>query len=282
MPIDHAQIHGNGWRQGSVVAVPDSQEILRASPTRPQIPEIELPPETRLVVISHSCDVCSKSPLEVNCEFCPATPLTPDKTLEAFGFGRDPRTLRLPILVDGQEVLHELVAPLRFCAPRGLLERIVPDQRSTISDEGIDILESWLASRVRRRVLPNAFDQRFGSRAHRRIRKAIAPIGPHVRRFLYSLSPDDEITNQAEPYRLRTVVLARSASLLDRQVLEEIETAKDNIEGILNSRAGIEAIVEVAGDEEFTFAQFRTYADWGFEDMSLDGQTEVETAEDEG
>lgn len=273
MPINHVRIHENGWRQGKVLTVDDSDRLLRELRARRQ--PIAIPEGTRLVVASHSCDVCSPSELEVNCEFCPAVPLEANARTDGLGFGRDPRRLRLPITVNGAPVLHEMYAPLRFTADRSSLETMLPDPSATITDDDLHTLEHWLAARVRRRVLPNAFDRRLDTRNAKRIRRAIAPVEPHIHQLLYSLSPQTELTDEEEPYQLAVVLLARSASMRDPDTMANLETAKDAIEEILSERPGIQATVSIAGDETMTYAQFRLYARWGFEDLSLEMGAEL-------
>lgn len=269
MPIDHARIHENGWRQGSVLTAVDSEAILYSNP-RPQPPTVALTPQTRLVIASHSCDVVSQSPIEINVEFCPAMPLRPDASTDLFGYGRDPRRLRLPIEIDGNVVLHEMYAPLRFSAPRALLEGISPDRKASISPNDLPTFEYWLAARVRRRVFPNSFDERLDTKNHKRIRKALASVEPHVVQFLYSLSPQSELNDAVEPYRLVAVLLVHSASMRDQAVLEQLETSRDRIEEILQSRPGIAATVSLVSDEKMNYADFQTYSQWGFEDLSLE------------
>ncbi len=270
MPIDHARIHQGGWRQGKLLTVEASRNLLDECTHRPQPPGIELPEGTRLVVVSHSCDVCAPSQLEVGCEFCPAIPLPPGQTAAQFGNARDPRRLRLQVIVDGQPQWHELYAPLRFTHTRASLEEIVPDAAARIEEQQLWALEVWLAARYRRRVLPNTFDARLDTNNHKRIRTAIKPVEEHILSVLFSLSPDEEIADANVPYQLRVALLVRSADLINPGVLEGLEVAKDKVEEILQEREGIEATVELAGDEEMTVAQFRNYSRWGLEDLSIE------------
>jgi hypothetical protein len=145
-----------------------------------------------------------------------------------------------------------------------------------ISPEDLQTFEFWLAARVSRRVMPNAFDRRLDTANHKRIRKAITPVEPHILQLLYSLSPQRELNNQNETYRLVVILLAKSASMRDHDVLEKLETAKDRIEEILQSRPGINATVSLGGDETMTYEKIRRFDRWGFEDLSLEaGNTET-------
>lgn len=274
MPIDHDRIRQNGWRQGSVFGVEDSRLLLQSNLARPQPTDIELPAQTRLVVASHSCDVVSPSQMEVTCELCPAIPLAEDETVDQFGYGRNPRRLRVPIQVDGRAILHEMFAPLRFHAERARLEEIVPDPLACLLADDLLTFEFWLAARFSRRVFPNAFDARLETRNHGRIRKALQAVDEHVHMLLYSLTPQRELVDEHEPYRIRVVVLAKSASMSDDKVMESLETVRDRIEEILQDRPGISAEVVLVGDEAMTYAQLRTFGRWGFEDLSLQSGVE--------
>lgn len=273
MPINHALIHRIGWRQGSVLSVRDSTLLLNNTP-RPQPAAITLPPATKLIVASHSCDVVSPSELEINCEFCPALPLAPGETSGLFGYGRDPRRLRLPIQIDGNSVLHEMYAPLRFPASRNGLEQIQPDPAAHIREDDLLTFEFWLAARNSRRVFPNSFDQRLDTKNHKRIRKALVPVEPHVLQLLYSLSPQRELTDENDTYRLSVVLLVQSTSMRDQTILAQLEAARDRIEEILEDRRGIASTVSLVGDETMTYSNMRMFSRWGFEDLSLEAGTE--------
>ena len=187
-PIDYDRIYRNGWRQGSVFAVDDSRNLLAASAWRPQSDEIELPPETRLIVASHSCDVVSKRGYELNIEVCPALPLPSTEKRGIYGYARDARRLRIPMLIGEHSILFDLHAPMRFAIARSACEELKPDAVVVISEEDIDDYTFWLAARVRRRVFPNTFDLRLDTANGKRIRKALQKVHEYTYALLYSLS----------------------------------------------------------------------------------------------
>src|SRR5690606_38026558 len=137
MPIDHERIHKNGWRQGSVFTVAHSSRILREYKKAPQLSEYVVRPDTRLIVTSHSCDVVAASHMERTCEVCPALPLPSSAGIEMYGAGRNPRRIRLPIVIDGHPVLHEMFAPHRFSIRRERLESIEPDKEVMIPESHV-------------------------------------------------------------------------------------------------------------------------------------------------
>lgn len=267
MAIDHGRIHRNGWRQGGVFTPGDSRAILDAHREQLQLPE--LPADTRLIVTSHSCDVVARADAERFCEVCPAAPLPAEETVGMKGRGRHPRQLRLPIVINGQSVLHEMNAPLRFCIDRGRLVEVVPDGNALIPDVEVAGLELWLANRFRRRALPDAFDRRLGG-GHDPIRKALSRVNDHVHHLLFSLSPQNELDDEATPYRIIVVILAKTRSMREAGVMAELESARDRIEEVLAAKRGIEAQVHILGDETMTYAQFETFSQWGFEDLSVE------------
>ena len=268
MQIDHERIHQNGWRQGRIFSIADTKQLLQTYKAQWQSPKLEPNSRARLVMASHSCDVVAQSGLEIRCDVIPAFPLPSDARIEMYGRGRDPRRLRLPIEVSGSAILHELIAPTRFAIDRNCLAELDPDATAAITEEELAGFELWLASRYRRREFPHAFDRRLGTNSHKRIRKALAKEADHIQHLLYSLSPQSELLDDSVDYQLRVVLLAKSSSLSDTSILGSLEKVKDRIEDILCDKPGIKAQVHLVGDEKMTYAQFHTFAQWGFEELS--------------
>jgi hypothetical protein len=274
MPINYDRINQNGWRQGSVFTVADSTELLANSTWRPIPNGIALAVDTRLITVSHSCDVVSRREHETHIEVCPALPLPGSATKEQYGHARDPRRLRLPLIVAGNAVLHDFHAPLRFSIARQNLETRTPDDDVQIEESDLYDFTYWLSLRVHRRTFPDAFDRRLGSDCHKRVRKVISgAAGAHIEGLLYSLSTFDELDdNQA--YRLRVVLLAKPSSFQSSAVLSLLQTARDQIETILSSRTGIAVESTVLeGSNRMTVAQYMDFDSWGFEDVSLEADT---------
>lgn len=277
MQIDHEAINRRGWHQGSVFTVVDSTQILAESDWRPRPPEIGLAPETRLIVASHSCDVVSRHPHELQVEVCPALPLPIGETLAMYGHARDPRRLRLPILLEGRPSLHELHAPLSFNIQRSKLEKLNPDPQAEMAERDIDEYSYWLALRVRRRAFPDAFDKRLSTDNHKRIRKILGRSGvtEHVEALLYSLSSNKELPDST-PYHIKVMLLVNAFSMTDTAVVAELETAKDDIADVLSGRHGI-VLVDIAlvTDKQITVAQHRSFSNWGFEDISFEKDVDL-------
>jgi hypothetical protein len=270
MLIDHERINNNGWRQGSVFGIEDSRNLLVTTTWRPQPGNIPLPVDTRLIAASHSCDIVSRCEHELQVEVCPALPLANTETPQKFGYARNARRLRLPIQIEGDSVLHDLHAPLRFTISRDSLEHLKPDPNAQIADCDFDDYSFWLAARVRRRTFPDAFDARLTSNAHDRIRKVILRIGKHIDGLLYSLSTNEELGGDT-PYRLRVVILAKSSEMQEPGVMKVLETAKDDIEGILSGRKGIALEgVTLASSSGMNVSNYMKFSSWGFEDVSLE------------
>jgi hypothetical protein len=268
MPVDWQRIHRNGWRQGSICTPVDAASLLRQFSDRFSAGQ-PVPDGVRLVVASHSCDVVARSELETHVELCPAVPLPVGAGVDLFGGGRDPRRLRIPLIVDGNEVLHELIAPHRFAVPREELEDLTPDASATLSDDVTFQFEYWLSTRYKRRAFPNTFDERLGADNHKKIRRAVAVVSEHVQQLLYSLSPDGEAPRDTD-YRVRVVILCQSGAMRDGPTLDKLLAAKGKIEAILGGKKGIAADVHLIGDEKMTYAQFADFDLWGFEELSLD------------
>jgi hypothetical protein len=276
MQIDHDCINRNGWHQGSVFTIEDSTQILAETP-RPQPSEIVLSQGTRLMVVSHSCDVVSRRAHELQVEVCPAIPLSTGQGLAMYGHGRDPRCLRLPLLLNGQPVMHELHAPLRFYMQRAKLQVLKPDTQAELAEREIGEYTYWLAARVRRRAFPDAFDRRLYTDNTKRIRKILSKPGvtEHVEALLYSLSSSKELPDET-PYEIKVVLLANATSLKSVATVEALETAKEEIIEILSARPGIILInFALAADTQLTVAQYKTFSSWGFEDLSLEEESDL-------
>jgi hypothetical protein len=265
MPIDADLIRANGWRQGKAFTVSDSHLMLRDYADHSIPRGVKLSTETRLLLVSHSCDVVCRREVEHLVEVCPATPISDHDGLDVYGYGRDPRRLRIHMAVGSEDSIHELHAPTRFYMDRSRLETMRPDPVIAISDENFLILEQWLAARVVRRVFPDEFDRRLSTKNHKKIRKVLQDTEPFVRKLLYSIRPHGELEGH-EPYGLKVVLLARSEHLFNER--ERLQTAVTRIKKILD-RPGINADVVLASDDQFTYKQFVGYADWGFEDLSF-------------
>lgn len=273
MAIDHKQIHEFGWLQGSVFSLADSTELIASAHWYPLPEGHELPAETRLVIVSHSCDVVSPSAMERYIEVCPAAPLPTQETLGQFGYARDPRRLRLAVNIEGQAVLHELYAPMRFVVGRAVLAERRPDPDARITEEDLDHYTFWLSARVRRRSFPNALDQRIGTDSHKRIRKTLSKVESDIEALLYSLSTEKEL-GEEESYRMRVILLAKPEAVADAAKLEILETARDKIEEILSDKPGVEVeVVDLASSARMSVATAASYKNWGFEDLSLEADT---------
>lgn len=242
------------------------------SQTNPRV-RLELSAETRLVIVSHSCDVVSPSLLERYIEVCPAVPLPAQETLGQFGYARDPRRLRLTVNIEEQAVLHELYAPMRFVIARSVLAERRPDSSALIAEEDLDHYTFWLSARVRRRSFPNALDQRIGTDSHKRIRKALSKVESDIEALLYSLSTEKEL-GEEESYIMRVVLLAKPDAVADAAKLDVLETVRDKIEEILSDKAGVQVeAVDLASSARMSVATSATYKNWGFEDLSLEPDT---------
>jgi hypothetical protein len=274
MAIDYKRIHEIGWLQGSVFSIANSTELIPSAHWHPLPERQELPAQTRLVVVSHSCDIVSPNPMEQYIEVCPAAPLPDKEALGQFGYARDPRRLRLPMNVEGRPVLHELWAPLRFVIGRAVLEQCAPDRAASLSDEDFDHFTFWLSARVRRRSFPNALDQRIGTDSHKRIRKALSRVEDDVEALLYSISTERELKD-GEAYRMRVVLLAKPEAVANAGKLDTLETVRDKIAEILSDKPGVEVeVVDLASSARMSVATAAVYKNWGFEDLSLEADAE--------
>jgi hypothetical protein len=124
-------------------------------------------------------------------------------------------------------------------------------------------------------VFPNAFDKRLNTDNGKRIRRALKKVHAQLDALLYSISSELEL-DDSTPYRLRVVMLAKPYALSQDGDRALLETAKDEIEAILTSRSGIVLeSVSIASTGKMTVEQYRTFSSWGFEDVSLEGDSDL-------
>jgi hypothetical protein len=176
----------------------------------------------------------------------------------------------MPITVNGLPVIHELHAPLRFSAPRSLLETINPDPDAKVERQELLVLETWLSSRYRRRVFPDTLDQRISEPNHKRFRKLVKPIEHHIEVILYSLDTYEELANPAEKYALTIILLINAGAAGDADVLDALDKAVDKMQEMFDGVEGLDCAVMYESVDDMTFSRAVQFNNWGFEDLSIE------------
>ncbi len=145
---DREIILSNGWKQGA--AISSDNEHFRV---------LGLPEGNHDIYLlaSHSCDIASyRYTTEPSVEFIGA--YYKSKEDKSLAHRRNPRKLQIP-LCNGASSFITLDINSRYFVDRRLLVTVCADE-STITEEALNELQMWLASRYRRSAFPDAFNSR--------------------------------------------------------------------------------------------------------------------------
>jgi len=270
MPIDAAVIQSLGWRQGSVFTLQASMPIIVANRERISVPQFTIPDDSRLILVSHDCDVVHPGPHEPRIEVCPAVRLNGVLSGNFTGT-RNPRRLHIELAVDGTPHGYELRAPTRFPLPREILQESAPDANVRITTKHHRHFCHWLAKRVRRTALPTAFDQRVPSGTRSAMRSVLHPLADSVDSFLIAIDPRDEELRPDQNYAVQVVALMDAADFADQQRREAVEGAMHELQNMLDHCDGIELEACVCHSmAEMTVDIFRDFSIWDYDELSLE------------
>ena len=143
MPIDHRRIRTNGWRQGSVFSDEDTA-ALSENPV----------PGSRLILVTHDCDLVHNGEHEPHIEVCLAEHL--ENGVDGnYRWARHPRRIDVQLDIDGEQAAFCLHAAKRQWLDRAKLQDIQPDASSLLAEAELTRLTVWLAKRYTRTALPD-------------------------------------------------------------------------------------------------------------------------------
>ena len=269
MPIDAAQIERLGWRQGSIFTLAASRPLVVANRAQIAVPGYEIPDDSRLLLVSHDCDVVHRGAHEPRIEVCPAVPLR--GVLDGnFTGTRNPRRLHIELVVDGATVGFELRAPTRFTVSREVLQEVAPDTNASISARHRSYFLHWLAKRVRRSALPTEFDRRIDSDTRAQIRTALRPLGDLVDSLLIAINPDNVELAPEQPYVAQIVALMESDNFAAQQRRAIVDAAVQRLQTLIDICPGIELDACVSQSMgEMTIDVYRQFSIWDYDEMSL-------------
>ena len=274
MPIDAALIERLGWRQGSLFTLAASRPLVLAHRESIAIPGYTIGGDSRLILVSHDCDLVHRGVHEPRIEVCLAVPHLGGLDGNFTGT-RNPRRLHVEIEIDGATGAFELRAPTRFQLSREILQESAPDPNARIAARHHNYFCHWLEKRVRRRALPTEFDRRIDSRTRARIRVALAPLRASVDSLLIAIDPDDVDLPPEQPYAVQVVALMESADYAVAQRRAAVDIAVQRIQELLDLCPGIDldaCISQSMG--EMTIDVYRDFLIWDVDDLSLDADVD--------
>jgi hypothetical protein len=159
-PFNAAELDRLKWRQGSVLG---PRLLKLATEMAPPSLQPALAPTDWLVITTHDCDVLNESlEKEPSVELLRTTCL-PGKLDTRQGWGRQPRSLQLPLDVDGAPYVLSCRVHDRWTIPRDLLLQEPPARQ--LAPRPRRLIAEWLAKRYTRPAFPTAFDLRWRQKA---------------------------------------------------------------------------------------------------------------------
>lgn len=186
---------------------------------------------TIVVVISHDCDLAIDNlVVEPHVEV-----IVGRQVLVANGnctWGKAPRTLHIPMLHQGSEIIVELVATAKHTVQKSDLAQSDPDLSFSLDGRGLKVLRSWLSARYDRSAFSDVFVERMKeTKLDIKLAKILEPRSDLISSINFEI--DEGILYErpaGEPYALRIVLVYAPGTDPDAaanaadSVVEEIET----------------------------------------------------------
>lgn len=256
MPIDHERIRENGWRQGRVFSLDDTATITEQEGTT-----------SRLIVVSHDCDIVHAGDHEPHIELCLAEHL-PEGANGLYRWARHPRRLDLEIALDDAQIGFCLNASDKQLHSRAVLEAYRPDDSALLPEVELTRMIVWLAKRYNRVALPDAFNLRCTA-AESRVRRVLRRDGELLSGLFIALKPRGE-QDEEEPYEVHLVGLMRRDDFENAGQRTRIELAINQVGAAMDGCAGINVVeAEVQSEAAFTLHDLDYFIELSFDDLSL-------------
>ena len=256
MPIDPERIRTNGWRQGSVFSVEDTAALVENPLAK-----------SRLILVSHDCDLAHRGEHEPHIELCTAEFLE-DGIDGNYRWARHPRRIDVQIEINGAQIPFCIHAAKRHQLDRSMLQDYQPDDTAILSEAELTRLTIWLAKRYTRAALPDAFNLRIQP-AQDRVRRILRRNGKHLSSLLVSLKPLAELTD-GEPYDLNLVGLMRHEHYENIELREQLTVVVNQVSGAIEHCDGINVLdTDLLSESEFTLHNLRYFIELTLDDLSL-------------
>lgn len=204
-------IRTNGWRQGNFLNESCTPEVLEQCGQ-------SYHPNSRLILLSHDCDIVYKGNSEPNAEVCVAEPL--DGDLDGnYTHGKNPRILHIGVGLPDTPRHFEIHASKRLWIDRKILLDHTPDDLLTLGEKELDTLIGWVVNKFNRAAFPDTFNERLGS-SLKDIQKVAKKDGGNLSGIYLALSTFDEL-DDGQDYQVLLVGLMEP----DRFSIQELRTA---------------------------------------------------------
>ena len=126
-----------------------------------------------------------------------------------FSWGKSPRTLHLPMSLNGAPVTVELVTTSKCQVPKQQLAQHAPDATLVLDGQGLAVLRGWLSARYNRTAFANAFVERMkNTKLDEKLARILEPNGKLIS-FVYFDIDGGQIVERPEnsPYELSIVLV---------------------------------------------------------------------------
>ena len=243
------------WRQGDFVEPKDFASL-----------NISGEEETRVIVISHSCDL-SRSDEEF------AELLVGEIVVQSqHSNGHSIKCLDvIASCLSEREIVRFKITAKKQVEKTHLLQ--LAPSRFKLGNNELSILKRWLAQRYSRAEFPDSFVARLNSSLGDLFEKWAKKHSTALTGVYFNLIEDAEITDENEPYELKIFLVFASA-------IAENETmalsAQRELIQLFNHQLSHRAIKLVdcilASDAEFSIKSANTYRRWRFEHRSIKGE----------
>jgi hypothetical protein len=261
------------WRQSSVLTTEATKALGLVNRASPQ--------DTRVVVISHDCDLANDDlKIEPDVEVIAGRAIAANGS---FTWGKSQRTLHLGFQRAGTEVAVELLNSEKQRVAKIALAAFAPDPAFSLDAQGLNVLRSWLASRYRRAAFPDQFVDRL--RAHKldaKIEAIMKTHGAFVSEVYFDIDKG-QLLDRADgsPYDLRIVVacvagaapdvLAGEADVIEREIDEAFRKK------LFNEKPSQWTDIRLVGciainEDDLPLSRVRVLLPWRLEHLSLKAQ----------
>jgi len=258
--VDVASICAHGWRQGAVFREQDQPRLA-------ELISVDIEQGAHLLVVSQDCDIVHhNSEAEPIVEVLLAEPLQ-DKPSGSFTYGKNPRRLQIPIIVDGSSQYFECAAKHRYFINRQVLADCPPDSRIQVEDATLQLIRSWLAARYTRTAFPDAFNLRIAGALSSQARM-LKSRGSDLSGIYIAVTPWDEL-NEGESYRVELYATMEIDAWENTDARQEMASLVDDLALAINHCEGIDVENhEIRSEEDISLADIRVLRRWDYDYLS--------------
>jgi hypothetical protein len=249
------------WRQGTALPhelLPDG--ILPLSVTT----------NTKLVIISHDCDLVNGSyELEPHVELFVARPKPSEARNGAVSKGKNPRRLQFNAEENGEPRLYEIDVHEKYRVGRRILESGTRDKTFKIAKNDVLVIAKWAGRRYYRPSFPTSFMDRVAS-IKDKLSKKLKKDGEDITYVYAGLNTIEELPPE-KPYRLILRVVVPAAVCEDDAMQQRALGVVSEMRKLLAQCPGIEVEdADLAMESEITLADLREMNKWDFDYLSPD------------